>query len=218
MQKLISFFAFLFLLGSIPSASAQNNSKKKDNQKNILIQFSGVAVDHDSLKPIPFVSIMIKHSNRGTISDYFGYFSFVAETNDTIEFNALGYRKINYIISDTLLTDKYSLIQVLKKDTFNLKETLIYPWPTKEQFEAAFLNLNTPNDDLERAKKNMALAQKKELRYGSKMDAGANYANYMENQDSKLYSTGQYPVISLLNPLAWAKFIEAWKSGQLKVQ
>jgi len=212
---LISFFLLLSFTDFAQNKATQTKPSKK---KEILIQFSGVAVDHDSLKPIPFVSIMIKNSNRGTISDYFGYFSFVAEANDTIDFNALGYRKISYVIPDTLSTDKYSLIQVLKKDTFNLKEARIYSWPSKAEFEAAFLNYNSPNGDMERAKKNMALAQKKELLYGSKLDAQANFSNYMEDQNSKLYNAGQYPTISLLNPIAWAQFIEAWKNGQLKVQ
>ena len=56
---------------------------------NHLVQFSGVIVTFDSLKPIPFSSIMIKNTNRGTVSDYYGFFSFVAKMKDTIEFTAL---------------------------------------------------------------------------------------------------------------------------------
>jgi hypothetical protein len=48
------------------------------------------------------------------------------------------------------------------------------------------------------------------------MDAGANYHNYIENQTSKLYYFGQQQPFSILNPFAWAKFIQAWKNGDFK--
>lgn len=39
-----------------------------------LVQLSGVIVTGDSLSPVPFTSIMIKSSSRGTVSDYYGFF------------------------------------------------------------------------------------------------------------------------------------------------
>ena len=120
-----------------------------------LVQFSGVIVTFDSLQPIPFSSIMIKNSNRGTISDYYGFFSFVAKMKDTIEFSALGFKKALFIIPDTLTDHRCSMIQILKQDTILLKEVMIFPWPTKEQFKEAFLHLRIPDDDLTRAEKNL---------------------------------------------------------------
>ena len=105
----------------------------------LLPAVEGVIVTGDSLRPISFVSIVIKNSYRGTISDFNGFFSFVAQMNDTIEFSALGYKKSTYVIPDTLKTDRYSLIKILSKDTILLQETVIYPWPTKDQFKYAFL-------------------------------------------------------------------------------
>ena len=43
-----------------------------------LVQFSGVVVTNDSLQPIPYTSVIIKHAYRGTLTDYYGFFSFVA--------------------------------------------------------------------------------------------------------------------------------------------
>jgi hypothetical protein len=120
-----------------------------------LIQFSGVIVEIDSLKPIPFTKIIIKASGRGTLADYYGYFSFVAHQKDTIVFSALGYKKAQYIIPDTLAGNKYSLIQILRFDTILLNEAVIFPWPTREQFKEVFFNMKVPEDDLARAKKNM---------------------------------------------------------------
>ncbi|MDQ3049495.1 MAG: carboxypeptidase-like regulatory domain-containing protein [Bacteroidota bacterium] len=181
-----------------------------------LVQFSGVVVTGDSLRPIPFVSIIIKNSYRGTISDYNGFFSFVAQLNDTIEFSALGYKKSNYVIPDTLITDRYSLIKMLSRDTVLLQETVIYPWPTKDQFKYAFLNLKVPDNDLERAKRNLALSEMRDMMVNMPMDGQMNYKALMLERQNKIYTSGQYQSISLLNPIAWAKFIEAWQRGDYK--
>lgn len=209
-------FALLFLvLGSIFTAKAQNKVAWQDGQRN-LVQFSGVIVEGDSLRPIPFTSIIVKNSNRGTISDYFGYFSFVAQEKDTIQFSAIGYNDAFFIIPDTLTTDKYSLIQVLKSDTVHLPAAVVYPWPTKDQFKDAFLHLQLSDDDILRADRNMARADMKERMAGMAMDADMNFRYSQQQYQSRLYYAGQYPPNNLLNPIAWAKFIKAWKNGDFK--
>ncbi|OFY87071.1 MAG: hypothetical protein A3F72_17875 [Bacteroidetes bacterium RIFCSPLOWO2_12_FULL_35_15] len=213
-KKFIFFSLALFFFSSI---SAQQNPAWQDkNVKNHLVQFSGVVVEGDSLRPVPYASVIVKNTNRGTISDYFGYFSFVAQLMDTIEFTAIGYNSARYIIPDTLTTNNYSLIQVLRTDTVYLKETEVYPWPTKEQFKSAFLALQLPEDDLARAEKNMVRADMKERMIGMANDASFNYLNTMQQYQSKLYYAGQLPPNNLLNPIAWAKFIKAWKNGDFK--
>ncbi|MDQ3190558.1 MAG: carboxypeptidase-like regulatory domain-containing protein [Bacteroidota bacterium] len=183
---------------------------------NDIIQFSGVVVDGEDLKPIPFTSILIKNTRRGTVCDYYGFFSIVAQKKDTIEFSAVGYKKTSYIIPDSLEEDRYSLIQMLFSDTILLRETIIYPWPTREQFKEAFLNLRVPDDDLERAVKNLSLAELKERYNTMPMDGSMNFKNQMQQYQSRIYYAGQYPPNNLLNPIAWSKFIQAWKSGELK--
>ncbi|HLG34605.1 MAG TPA: carboxypeptidase-like regulatory domain-containing protein [Bacteroidia bacterium] len=188
-----------------------------EQEQKYLVQFSGVVVTADSLKPLPYVNVIIRHTWRGTVSDYFGFFSFVARMNDTIEFSSLGYKKSTFIIPDTLTSNRYSLIQMMQGDTIVLRETIIYPWPTKEQFKEAFMNLRIPDDDLERAKKNLARAEMQVLYENMPMDGSMNFRNQMQAQQSKLYyAGGQLPPNNLLNPIAWAKFIEAWQNGDYK--
>ena len=139
MKNSIIIFLINFLVFQALNISAQNN---KD-----FIQFSGVVVSQDSLKPIPYCSIIDKKTKRGTTSDYFGYFSFVATKGDSILFSSIGYKKAEFTIPDTLTTDKYSLIQIMYEDTILLKTAVIYPWPSKEQFAKAFVETKIPNDD-----------------------------------------------------------------------
>jgi hypothetical protein len=193
---------------------AQSQAPAKYKQ---LIQFSGVVVDKGTLKRIPYVAMMVKNSNHGTVSDNNGYFSFVAEPSDTVEFAAIGYKTNTCIIPDTL-TDRFALIHLMDMDTATLKSVTIYPWPSKEAFKEAFLNLDLPHGDLDRAKRNLAIAAVKAKMQGMPMDAQANFMNAMQQEYNKLYYAGQLPPNNLLNPLAWANFIQAWKDGDLKVQ
>ncbi|MBN8703469.1 MAG: carboxypeptidase-like regulatory domain-containing protein [Bacteroidetes bacterium] len=207
-----SFILFLFAVGTF---SAQTKPAYTPLTKKI-IQFSGVVVGEDSLRSIPYASLIVKNTSRGTISDYFGFFSLVAQTLDTIEFSALGYKKMQFIISDTLSSNKYSIIQVMQMDTILLKETVVYPWPTKEQFKQAFLRLDPPDTDYDRAAKNLSLNEMNKLAHYTAMDGSMNYKQAMQNQYAKLYHAGQLPPNNLLNPVAWAKFIDAWRRGDFK--
>lgn len=191
-------------------------TSQAQSQNHNLVQFSGVVVTGDSLQPIPYSSIVVRGSFRGTISDYGGFFSFVAQMGDTIDFSAVGFKKSSFVIPDTLNTDRYSLIKIMSSDTVLLKEAVIYPWPTKEQFRQAFLSLRVPDDDLERAKRNMALEEMRELMVSLPMDGSGNYKAMMVERLNKTYMAGQYPGINLLNPIAWAQFIQAWQRGDFK--
>ena len=191
-------------------------SKAQNLDKNDLVQFSGVIVTSDSLKPIPYSSVMIKNSNRGTISDYYGFFSFVAKMRDTIEFAAIGYKRATFVIPDTLSDQRCSMIQILKGDTILLREVVIFPWPTKEQFKDAFLRLRIPDDDLARAGKNLDPEQIAYLSSSLAMDGSMNFRNQMEQHTTRLYYAGQLPPNNLMNPIAWAKFIQMWQNGAFK--
>lgn len=211
MKKVITLVSLLLLLG-LTLAEAQNNKRNRAD----LLQFSGVVVSGDSLLPVPFTAITIKGTYRGTLSDYYGFFSFVAQEGDTIEFSVLGFQKSTYVLPDSLDGSRYSIIQVLNQDTVMLPTTVIYPWPTKEQIYEYFLKAPVPDDDLERARKNLAQETIVDMALAVPMDATMNYRNAMSQYNTRLYNAGQIPMNNLLNPIAWAKFVQAWKKGEFK--
>ena len=189
----------------------QTNFKSKD-----LIQFSGVVISSDSLKPVPYCNIIDVATSRGTTSDYFGYFSFVARKGDTLKFSSVGYKKAQFVIPDSLTTTKYSLIQLMYEDTILLQTAVIYPWPSKEQFADAFVNTKIPNDDYKRALANLERAEMKDRMDAIPMNGAMNFKWQQQQIQSKLYYAGQYPPNNLMNPIAWAQFIKAWKNGDFK--
>lgn len=181
-----------------------------------LIQFSGITITGDSLNPVAYTKITIKKTNKGTTSDVYGYFSFVAHKNDTILFNAIGFKPASFVIPDTVTKYRYSLIQLMTIDTLTLSEAYIFPWPTYEDFKRAFVNLKIPDDDLERARKNLEAIDFQMRVDTYPMDSRMNYNNYIQNQTSKLYYFGQQQPFNIFNPFAWAQFIQAWKDGKFK--
>lgn len=181
-----------------------------------LVQFSGITVTADSLNPVPYTKVVVRNSNRGTNTDMFGYFSFVAHKNDTVIFSALGFKPAVFIIPDTITKQRYSLIQVMTSDTLTLTPAFIFPWPTYEDFKQAFINAKIPDDAMEIARKNLSAAKIAMFADQMPMDGQMNYNNYIQNQTSKLYYFGQQQPFNIFNPFAWAQFIKAWKDGKFK--
>ncbi len=181
-----------------------------------LIQFSGIVVTSDSLAAIPFANIFVANQQRGGVTNYNGFFSFVAERGDTIRFNAIGFKNESFIIPIDLRENKYSVIQLMTRDTIYLSETIIYPWPSREDFKEAFLSYNIPDDYYETARKNLKREQLKEMGEAMGMDADMN-ADYQTKQlAQKIYYAGQYPPMRIFDVMAWKQFIEAWRRGDFK--
>lgn len=208
---MIKYVTTCLLLLLITTGLMAQKSKKKQ-----IVQFSGVVLTSDSLEGIPYASVLIKGSGNGTIANYQGFFSLVAKAGDSIRFSAIGFTPSIFVIPDTLDDTKYSVIQLLTQDTVYLPETVINPWPTPEQFRQAFLSLNIPADDWERARENLDQKRMKELGDIMAYDANENQDFYLRQEAYKYSYAGQVPPMNIFNPIAWAKFIDAWRSGAFK--
>lgn len=190
--------------------------KQEESQPRRVIQFSGLVLTGDSLSPVPFTNIWVKNTRRGTITDYQGFFSIAVREKDTLRFSAVGFKDINYIIPDTLSSNRYSAIQLMTQDTINLPETVIYPWPTREQFRYAFLNTEIPDDDNDRALRNLERAEMRERMENMPLDGYSNFRYMNQQHAQKLYYAGQQPPLRIFDPFAWGQFIKAWREGRFK--
>jgi hypothetical protein len=205
---LLSVTACLLLI----TGYAQQKPQKKELP---LIQLSGVVLDQDSLTAIPYVSIIVKGTRRGTVSDFYGFFSIVCSPGDELEFSSVTHKNRNYRVADTT-SQKYSyVIQLLAKDTFQLQNVDVFPWPSREEFRRAFLALNLNESDAERADKNISRNELSYLERTQPTSPTENYKYVMQGYYTKIYTAGQQPQMSLLNPVAWAEFIDAWRRGKL---
>ena len=202
---LMSFMTF-FIAPSV--AKAQDSTK--------VVQFSGYVVTPDSLVGIPFVNIRVQGKNRGSYSNADGYFSFAAAAGDTVMFSCFGFEDDRYIIPATLSSNKYSIVKLMTEDYAYLDSVIIYPWPTREMFRAAFLDLELAESDVDRFLRNMEREYLQEMAEALPMDAQENADRYLRSEAQKFYWAGQAPPQNIFNVFAWAQFIEAWKRGDFK--
>ncbi|MCS6934302.1 MAG: carboxypeptidase-like regulatory domain-containing protein [Chitinophagales bacterium] len=195
----------LCLLLSYSLALAQAGERK-------LIQFSGYAMSADSLMGVPFAHITIVNRGLAATAGPDGFFSFAAHEGDTLLFTCIGFKPVVYIIPTNLETDKYSVIQLMTKTEYYLPETLILPW-RREDFGTVFIYTKPPEDDLERARRNLEREKLAELGAKLEQDAyeGTNIA--LRQTSSRYYYYRSTPPQNIFNPLAWAEFIRAWKRG-----
>ena len=90
------------------------------------LNFSGVVMDSDSLKPIINVYYSLNGRLRG-ISDSGGRFSIYARIGDTLSFSHIGFRTKIFNVSDSLLLDSYLVGIFMTRDTIRLQEIVIFP-------------------------------------------------------------------------------------------
>lgn len=196
--------------------SAFSQDDKKEEVK--LVQFSGVLVTSDSLDQVSYASVIDKTTGKGTMSDYYGYFSFVTQPGDTILFNAFGFKPNSYIVPDTLTEIRYSIIHLMVPDTMELPQVDVYPWPSREDFARAFVEMEPYDDALRRAQRQLSGESLAFAAAKVPTDGGLSYNWQLQQQQTRLYTQGQTPVNNLLNPAAWGQFIESWRNGDFQRQ
>ena len=184
--------------------------------RDSVVQLYGVVMTADSLQGIPSCSVIVEGKGRGTITSYDGVFSIAVLKGDKITFSSIGFKNRSIQIPSNLTETQYSVIQLLVSDTAYLPATILKPRPTREQFERDFVNNKTPDDLYETARKNTDEATRRLLLAGLPAD-GKEAVNFqLRQQATKAYYAGQVPPMNILNPAAWADFIQAWKRGDFK--
>ena len=208
----LKYLTFLLLL----LASFQGLSQQI--QDTSLVQFSGMVLDgtNENLEPVPYANVFIKNRSRGTFSDFKGFFTIVAEKGDVIEFSAIGYKTVEVIVPDTLKDDRYSVVQLMSRDTFTLPELIVFPWPSREHFRLEFLAMDVSQEMQDRANANIVERVMRRRMAETPYDANENADYYLRQQAKSNYYIGQTPPMNIFNPLAWKKFFDAWKSGAYK--
>jgi hypothetical protein len=183
-----------------------------------IIQFSGVVVTDENgfVQPLPYVNIYVKSSRRGTYSSNDGFFSLVGRKNEVVVFSSVGYENVEYVIPDTLTTDRYSVFQIMTKDTILLPETVIYPWPSREHFKLEFLAMNVTSGLEERVNANLSEQAIAEMIAFLPTDGDENADFFLREQAASYYYAGQIKPQNVFNAFAWAEFIKALKRGDFK--
>ncbi len=193
------------------------SAQKKDKNKD-LVQFSGLILDGatDQLIPVPYANVVVEQRNRGTYSDLKGFFTIVVQKGDVVSFSAIGYKTVEYEIPMELEDDRYSIVQLMSQDTFNLPETVVFPWPSKDHFRLEFLAMDVTPELQDIANQNLSAENMERLRPAVTVDGNENADYYLRQQANDYYYNGQMPPMNIFNAVAWKKFFDSWKKGDYK--
>lgn len=204
--KLVSLLLIVFCF----HASAQTTDERQ------IIQFTGLVLTSDSLYPIPYATVYVKGKPYGDFCNMDGQFNILAEKGDTLVFRHVQFQVSYYVVPDTFEGHKYSIIKLLTQDTVFLAGTVVKPMPDREVFDYYFVKKEIPDDNLERARKNLEREQLKEQAMAMGADGKENFRNYINAHNQRNYHAGQIPPMNIMSPVAWAQFFEAWKRGDFK--
>jgi hypothetical protein len=106
---------------------------------------------------------------------------------------------------------------VLDLDTIPIEEVTILPWKTYNEFIQDMIRERPVDQTIENMNENLAsiyVAVSNQTGVSISPEAGFRYA--MEQNFNAMATRYQYPINNLLNPFAWAKFIDGVKNGLLK--
>ena len=219
MSKRLKWCGFAVTLWAITSSVQAAAPCPSDSSATSVVQVSGLVVTGDSLSPLPYCTIFRSRDRRGTMTDLRGFFSLPALEGDTLSFSSVGYVDQEVVIPTGGELHRVNLVQAMSRDTVNMSDAFVYPWPTKERFKQEFLALGLPNKGLDPGWEepiDPVEVYDRLMEFG--LDGQATSTAALARQAQIASYAGQAPPVNLLNPVAWAKFIQALKSGELKRQ
>lgn len=209
---------YIALIVCLLGFTSYGQSRRYQQPDSNMIQLSGVVVSEDNLEPLSYTTVFDKTIRKGVVADFYGFFSTVVFPGDTIYFSYYGHKTSNYVVPDTLTENRYSIIHMMQKDTLNLPVVDVYPWPSREDFARAFIDMQPTDDAIKRAQRELSGESLAFVAARLEGDASLAYGTSQYIYNTKLYTNGQLPANNLLNPYAWAKLVQDWKEGRLKRQ
>ena len=113
MRKIILLTAIALIGLKTQAVHAQDLDIYRDS----VVQLYGVIMTADSLKAVPFASVIVEKKGRGTITNNDGVFSIAVNKGERITFSCVGFKDRTILIPAKLEGNQYSVIQVLVNDT-----------------------------------------------------------------------------------------------------
>lgn len=210
MKKILTFLIIILAISATP-ARAQFEAARDS-----VVQLFGVVMTADSLEGIPAVSVSVRGSGRGTVSNKDGVFSIAVLKGDEIEFTHVSYKPKITRVPRNIEGNQYSIVQLLVQDTTYLPVAIIRPRPTKEQFARDFVNVKVAEDEMEIIRKANTPEMQAAVMRRTPYDGREMTNRQLDQVYQRARYQGQVPPMNIFNPAAWAEFINSWKRGDFK--
>jgi hypothetical protein len=186
-----------------------------------IVEVTGVILSRNEYKriqPVPFATVFVKNTSRGTYANYEGMFSIVVRKGEQVSVSAVGYGDFTLLVPKDHEGIYFSTVIELEPKDINLGEVVIFPWPDRDNFRAEFLAMQ-PTEAMQMeslADKNLNRKKMYEIGKEMGMDGRENAMYYLNKQATSYTFMGQGQPMPILNPLAWAQFFKQWQSNKKK--
>jgi hypothetical protein len=158
LKKVLFSLVALFIFGSgfskMMTGQEYRTRVDSDTAKVHVVQLSGVIKSSDSV-PLPYANVSISGTRYGVSANIYGYFTIPVKENDLIVFTFIGFKASGFRVPKVSDGNKLSIVQYMEQDTQYLNEVVVNPWPSSAEFSYVFVHKDIPDDDLERALKNL---------------------------------------------------------------
>lgn len=181
-----------------------------------IVEVSGIVIVKSQTNrkdPVPFATVSIKGSNRGTYANFQGMFSIVMKKGETLLFSAVGYEQQQVTIPTETDGNRKTLVVELAQTEIQIDEIVVFPWPDRDNLRAEFLAMN-PTDAMQwedLAQRNLSEQRMLAVAESLNMDGSENGDYYLKMQAKDFSAIGQVPAMPVFDPLAWAKLFKSWK-------
>jgi hypothetical protein len=178
-----------------------------------IVEVSGMILtrnDLNQVRPIPFATVSVQSTQRGTYANFEGMFSIVVKKGQTLKFSAVGYGDFEIKIPEDHKDLYFSIVVELEPQDINLEEVVVFPWPDRDNFRAEFLAMEPTMamqmEDI--AKENLNRQKMLEIANAMNMDSRENATMYLRQQANDYAYKGQMQPMPIFDPLAWSRFFK----------
>lgn len=205
-------YKYLICLSLILAVTTLSAQESPEAEQKKIIQLTGVIFAPDSNSVIPGVHVYVPLAGRGTTSNPYGFFSMPVLEGDSIVFSSVGFKRASYIVPGHESDNSLKIVVTLQEDITFLNEVEVFPYPSEAMFKEAILSLEMPYQKQYNNLNAWMTADYLSTAYRDLPSSpNANHQYYMQMQMQAIQNRYQPPANHLLNPFAWARFINSLK-------
>ncbi len=131
---------FLLLFSSLVSKAQETHE----------IEITGEIVDSETNDPVPYVHVVNKRAQLGTVSNTEGRFWITMEKTDTLLLSAIGFETFAFTIKDDVVSDKMVVTISMDLSTMELKPVKVFAFRDEAALKRALLDTQVPIDQEKR--------------------------------------------------------------------
>lgn len=119
-------------------------------QEELKIEITGEIIDSETNDAVPYVHVVNKSAELGTVSNTEGRFWITMNKSDTLLFSAIGFETFAFTIKDQVTTDKLVVTIAMNMSTMQLKPVKVFAFRDEAALKKALIDTKVPLENNQR--------------------------------------------------------------------